>query len=173
MERLQRLVESRGFQNFILAVIVLNAVILGLETSKTVMAAVGPVLKALDRIALVIFVIEIALKLIVYRHRFFKNAWNIFDFVIVGVTLVPAGDGVSVLRALRILRALRLVSMVPSMRLVVQALMRAIPGMGSVIMLLSLVFYIASVMATKLFGGSFPDWFGTIGESVYSLFQIM
>ncbi len=173
IERLQRLVESRGFQNFILAVIVLNAVILGLETSKTVMAAVGPVLKALDRIALVIFVIEIALKLIVYRHRFFKNAWNIFDFVIVGVTLVPAGDGVSVLRALRILRALRLVSMVPSMRLVVQALMRAIPGMGSVIMLLSLVFYIASVMATKLFGGSFPDWFGTIGESVYSLFQIM
>ncbi len=173
IERLQRLVESRGFQNFILAVIVLNAVILGLETSKTVMAAVGPVLKALDRIALVIFVIEIALKLIVYRHRFFKNAWNIFDFVIVGVTLVPAGEGVSVLRALRILRALRLVSMVPSMRLVVQALMRAIPGMGSVIMLLSLVFYIASVMATKLFGGSFPDWFGTIGESVYSLFQIM
>ncbi len=173
IERLQRLVESRGFQNFILAVIVLNAVILGLETSKAVMAAVGPVLKALDRIALVIFVIEIALKLIVYRHRFFKNAWNIFDFVIVGVTLVPAGEGVSVLRALRILRALRLVSMVPSMRLVVQALMRAIPGMGSVIMLLSLVFYVASVMATKLFGGSFPDWFGTIGESVYSLFQIM
>ena len=173
IERLQRLVESRGFQNFILAVIVLNAVILGLETSQTVMAAMGGVLKALDKIALVVFVIEIGLKLIVYRHRFFTNAWNIFDFVIVGVTLVPAGEGVSVLRALRILRALRLVSMVPSMRLVVQALLRAIPGMGSVIMLLSLVFYIASVMATKLFGGSFPDWFGTIGESVYSLFQIM
>ncbi|MBO6834723.1 MAG: ion transporter [Alphaproteobacteria bacterium] len=173
MDRIKALIESRLFQNTITGVIVANALILGLETSETAMAHAGGLLMALDKIALAIFVVEILLKLAVYRLAFFKSAWNVFDFVIVGVTLAPAGDGVSVLRALRILRALRLISLVPSMRLVVQALLRAIPGMGSVIMLLSLVFYIASVMATKLFGEAFPDWFGTIGESVYSLFQIM
>ena len=173
MDRLRKLVESAAFQNGITAVIVANAIVLGLETSQTVMDAIGGLLKVLDKAALFIFVVEIALKLIVYRFRFFTSAWNIFDFVIVAVTLAPSGEGVSVLRALRILRALRLISLVPSMRLVVQALLRAIPGMGSVIMLLSLVFYIASVMATKLFGDAFPQWFGTLGESVYSLFQIM
>jgi voltage-gated sodium channel len=173
MEFLTRLVESKRFQYSITAVIVLNAIVLGLETSPSVMEVAGGFLKALDKIALGIFVVEIVLKLTVYRLRFFRSAWNVFDFTIVAITLVPAGEGVSVLRALRILRALRLISVVPSMRLVVQELLRAIPGMGSVIMLLSLVFYIAAVMATKLFGGEFPQWFGTIGESVYSLFQIM
>jgi len=171
--QLKTFIESKRFQYAITGVIVLNAIILGMETSPSIMAVAGDLLKALDTIALAIFVVEILLKLIVYRLGFFRNAWNVFDFVIVSITLLPAGEGVSVLRALRILRALRLVSMVPSMRLVVQALLRAIPGMGSVIMLLSLVFYIAAVMATKLFGASFPDWFGTLGESVYSLFQIM
>jgi voltage-gated sodium channel len=173
MDRLKAIVESSLFQNTITAVIVVNAIVLGLETSGTVMAAAGGLLKTLDKIALAIFVVEILMKLIVYRLRFFTSAWNVFDFVIVAVTLVPANEGMSVLRALRILRAMRLVSLVPSMRKVVQALLRAIPGMGSVVMLLSLVFYIAAVMATKLFGGAFPDWFGTLGESTYSLFQIM
>lgn len=173
MDRLKTIVESSLFQNAITVVIVLNAIILGLETSATVMDAVGGLLKTLDKIALAIFVVELLMKLAVYRLRFFTSAWNVFDFVIVSVTLIPSNEGVSVLRALRILRALRLVSAVPSMRKVVQALLRAIPGMGSVVMLLSLVFYIAAVMATKLFGEAFPDWFGTLGESTYSLFQIM
>lgn len=173
MDRLKTIVESSLFQNAITVVIVVNAIVLGLETSTTVMDAMGGLLKALDKIALAIFVVELLMKLAVYRLRFFTSAWNVFDFVIVSVTLIPANEGVSVLRALRILRALRLVSAVPSMRKVVQALLRAIPGMGSVVMLLSLVFYIAAVMATKLFGEAFPDWFGTLGESTYSLFQIM
>lgn len=173
MERLRRIVESALFQRFVITVIVINAVTLGLETVPAAMETAGPVLKVLDKTALTIFVIELAMKLIVYRLSFFKNAWNIFDFVIVGVTLLPAGEGVSVLRALRVLRVLRLISIVPSMRLVVQALARAIPGMGSVVALLVLVFYVASVMATKLFGEAFPDWFGDIGLSLYSLFQIM
>ena len=104
---------------------------------------------------------------------FFRNPWNVFDFTIVAVALVPAGEGISVLRALRILRALRLISMVPQMRLVVQALLSAIPAMGSVIALLALIFYVAAVMATKLFGADFPEWFGTVGASLYTLFQIM
>ncbi|WP_430437122.1 ion transporter [Oceanibaculum nanhaiense] len=173
VDRLKGFIESGAFQNFIIGVIIVNAVTLGLETSATAMNLAGPVLIVLDRIALSIFIIEIVLKLIVYRLRFFRDAWNIFDFLVVGVTLMPAGEGVSVLRSLRILRVLRLISVVPSLRKVVHALLRAIPGMGSVVALLSLVFYVAAVMATKLFGASFPDWFGTIGASFYTLFQVM
>lgn len=173
MSALKALVESSRFQNFIIAVIVINAITLGLETSPTVIAAAGSALVMLDRVALAIFVLEIVLKLVVYRHNFFRSGWNVFDFLIVGVTLLPVGEGVSVLRALRILRALRLISVVPSMRKVVNALLRAVPGMSSVLTLLLLVFYVAAVMSTKLFGASFPDWFGTIGESFYTLFQVM
>ena len=170
---LQRLVESAAFQRFIVAVIIVNAITLGLETSSTAMAAAGGLLLALDRTALVIFVVEIALKLFVYRLRFFRSGWNLFDFTIVAITLAPTGEGLQVLRSLRILRALRLVSVVPSMRKVVNALLRAIPGMSSVLTLLLLVFYVAAVMTTKLFGASFPEWFGTIGASFYTLFQVM
>lgn len=170
---LQRLVESARFQRFIIAVIVINAITLGLETSPSVMAEAGGFLLALDRAALFIFVVEIAMKLIVYRQRFFRSGWNVFDFTVVAITLAPTGEGLQVLRSLRILRALRLVSVVPSMRKVVSALLKAIPGMGSVVTLLLLVFYVASVMTTKLFGADFPEWFGTIGASFYTLFQVM
>ena len=170
---LQRILESALFQRFIIAVIVINAITLGLETSPTVMAQAGGLLLALDRAALFIFVVEIVMKLIAYRHRFFRSGWNVFDFTIVAITLAPTGEGMQVLRSLRILRALRLISVVPSMRKVVSALLKAIPGMGSVLTLLLLVFYVASVMTTKLFGAEFPDWFGTIGASFYTLFQVM
>ncbi|MDM7946505.1 MAG: ion transporter [Oceanibaculum nanhaiense] len=173
VDRLKGFIESGAFQNFIIGVIIVNAITLGLETSATAMNLAGPVLIVLDRIALSIFIIEIVLKLVVYRLRFFRDAWNIFDFLVVGVTLMPAGEGLSVLRSLRILRVLRLISVVPSLRKVVHALLRAIPGMGSMVALLSLVFYVAAVMATKLFGASFPDWFGSIGASFYTLFQVM
>ncbi len=170
---LQRLVESTLFQRFIIAVILINAITLGLETSPPAMQHAGSLLLALDRAALVVFVIELALKLFVYRLRFFRSGWNVFDFTIVAITLAPTGEGLQVLRSLRILRALRLVSVVPSMRKVVNALLRAVPGMGSVLTLLLLVFYVAAVMSTKLFGASFPEWFGSIGKSFYTLFQVM
>lgn len=170
---IKRLIESTRFQRFIIAVIVVNAITLGLETSPAATAAAGGLLLTLDRLALTIFVIEIALKLVVYRHNFFRDGWNVFDFLVVSVTLAPLGEGFSVLRALRILRALRLVSVVPSMRKVVNALLKAIPGMTSVLTLLLLVFYIAAVMSTKLFAGAFPEWFGSLGASFYTLFQVM
>ncbi len=172
-ERLRTVIESQGFQSFITGVIIVNAATIGLETSKSAMAAAGGLLFVLDLAALAIFIVEISAKLFVYRLSFFRNPWNVFDFTIVAVALVPAGEGISVLRALRILRALRLISMVPQMRLVVQALLSAIPAMGSVIALLALIFYVAAVMATKLFGADFPEWFGTVGASLYTLFQIM
>ncbi len=171
--RLKPIVESQTFQTFIIGVILINAVTLGLETSKSIMASFGPLLQAIDLLCLAIFIVEIVAKLVVYRLGFFKNAWNVFDLAIVSVALLPAGEGLSVARALRILRALRLISMVPQMRMVVQALLSSIPAMGSVMALLSLIYYVAAVMATKLFGADFPEWFGTIGASLYTLFQIM
>lgn len=171
--KLVRLVESPVFTRSIMAVILVNAAVLGLETSKTVMNEIGPVLLVLDKIALVIFVIELALKMAAYRLSFFSRPWCIFDFVIVSITLIPANEGFAALRAMRVLRAFRLMSVVPSMRRVVGALLSAVPGMGSVAALLALVFYVFAVMATKMFGDSFPDWFGSLGASFYSLFQIM
>jgi voltage-gated sodium channel len=171
--RLADLVESPRARNLILAVIVVNAIVLGLETSGRAMAAAGPLLVAIDRACLAVFVVEIALKLWAFRWSFFRSGWNVFDFLIVGVALIPATGGLSVLRALRVLRVLRAISIVPSLRRVVEGLVNALPGMASVFGLMSLIFYIAAVMATKLFGQSFDEWFGTIGRSAYSLFQIM
>jgi voltage-gated sodium channel len=171
--RARAFVERRAVQNLILWLIVVNAVTLGLETSPTAMAAAGPMLIAIDRTILAVFVVEIALRLAAHGWRFFRDPWSIFDFIVVAIALVPASGQFSVLRALRILRVLRLISAVPRMRRVVTALLSAIPGLGAIIALLSLIFYVSAVMATKLFGASFPDWFGTIGESLYSLFQIM
>ena len=172
-ERAKALVEARRFERFIITVIVINAIGLGFETSPSAMDAAGPVISALDRIALAIFVVELALKFFAYRFAFFKNGWNIFDLAIVSAALMPAGGQYSVLRALRILRALRLVSVVPSMRKVIIGLFKAIPSIGTVIVMLVLLFYISAVMATKLFGEAFPEWFGNLGASLYSLFQIM
>jgi len=167
------LVASERFQRFIIAVIIANAIVLGLETSDWMMARAGGLLVALDRIALGIFVVEIGLKLYASRLGFFRSGWNLFDFAIVAIALLPSAGGLSVLRALRILRAFRLISAMPSLRRVVEGLMRAIPAMGSVLLLLGLIFYVGAVMATKLFGDRFPDWFGSVGASLYSLFQVM
>jgi len=171
--KLSSIVESRAFNLLITIVIVINAIVLGLETSPRVMSAAGPVLLAIDAAALWIFTFEIGLKLWLYRSRFLRDGWNVFDFAIVAIAWLPAAGPLAVLRALRILRVLRLMSIVPQMRTVVGALFRALPGMGSILAVLVLVFYVAAVMATKLFGAAFPAWFGSIGASMFSLFQIM
>ena len=171
--RLADWLDSAIVRNAVIGVILVNAITLGMETSQSLMSSIGPVLIAIDKICLSIFVVEIGLKMVAHGWRFFLRAWNIFDFVIVGIALMPATGGLSVLRALRILRVLRVISVAPSLRRVVQGFVSALPGMASVFLLMAMIFYIGAVMATKLFGKSFPDWFGTIGESGYSLFQIM
>ena len=171
--RIRAFVESGGFSAFVTAVIIVNAITLGLETSADIVSRFGGMLHFADRAALWIFTIELLLKLYVYKGRFFKDGWNNFDFIIVTIAWVPAAGPLSVLRALRIMRILRLVSIVPSMRKVVGALFGALPGMGSIVTVLLLVFYIAAVMATNLFGQQFPEWFGNVGASMFSLFQIM
>lgn len=171
--RIDSLVRGPRVQAFITAVILFNAAILGLETSSTAMAAVGPLILFLDAVCLSIFVIEIAMKLFARGIRFFRDGWNVFDFIIVGIALMPATQGLSVLRALRILRLLRIVSVTPRLRRVVEGFLSALPGMASVFLLMGIIFYIFAVMATKLFAGAFPEWFGDLGNSAYSLFQIM
>ena len=166
-------VESPRVSRLITAVILFNALILGLETSGSVMARWGGLILALDMACLAIFVVEIGIKLIGRGPAFFRSGWNIFDFVVVGVALVPAAQGLSVLRALRVLRLLRVVSVTPQLRRVVEGFLAAVPGMASVFLLMGIIFYIGAVIATKLFGGAFPEWFGTLGESAYSLFQVM
>ncbi|MCE8552832.1 ion transporter [Ruegeria sp. 1NDH52C] len=173
MQRLQAFIDRPGFGRFITAVIMLNAVVLGMETSPYLMERWGGLILTADRICLGIFIAEIVLKLAAQRQRFFLNGWNIFDFVIVGIALIPAAGGLSVLRALRILRVLRVISVAPRLRRVVEGFITALPGMASVFLLMTIIFYIGSVIATKLFATSFPDWFGDLGLSAYTLFQIM
>ena len=172
-DKVRAFVERPDVGNAILGIIVINAIILGLQTSEQVTAAIGGPLKTLDRLILGIFVIEMALKLYAYGLGFFRNAWNIFDLVVVGLGLLPDGKQLSALRGLRVIRAMRVLSAVPQMRAVVQALFDALPGMGAVVVMLSIVYYVFGVMATLMYGDAFPDWFGTLGRSIYSLFQIM
>ncbi|TCO73458.1 ion transporter [Rhodovulum euryhalinum] len=172
-DRLARLLEQPSTRNFIMGVILFNAVLLGMETSDRLMGRFGWLILALDKLCLAIFVAEIAAKLVAYRLSFFRSGWNNFDFLIVGISLVPGAQTLSVLRALRILRLLRVISVAPRLRRVVEGFITALPGMGSVFLLMGMIFYIGAVMATKLFGDAFPEWFGTLGLSAYSLFQVM
>jgi len=182
--RIAAFLRRPAVENAILGVILFNAMLLGMETSATLMAAAGPLILALDRACLAFFIVEIAARLFAFRRAYLLSGWGGFDIVIVGIALIPGGGQMSVLRALRVLRVLRVISVSPSLRRVVQGFVSALPGMGSVFLLMSIIFYIGAVMATKLFGMGCPtctpeqaaqltDWFGTLGRSAYSLFQIM
>ncbi len=170
---LRRLVDHPLTEKVVIALIMVNAVTLGLETSPSVMEAYGGLLVAVDRLLLTIFVAELAARMVVRGPRFFADPWNVFDFLVVAIALLPATGSLSVLRALRILRVLRLITVVPSLRAVVSALVGALPGMGSIMLLLVLIFYVFAVMGTKLFGETHEETFGSIGASMLSLFQVM
>ena len=172
-ETVRVVVEDRRTQLAIMLIIGMNAITLGLETWPAAVDLAGTALLITDKAILAFFVLELSVKFFAYRLSFFRSPWNVFALAVVLVTLAPAGTGLTVLRALRIVRALRLISAVPGMRRVVSGLLNAIPSMGSIILLLGIVFYVCSVISTKLFGEAFPDWFGSIGQSAFSLFQIM
>jgi voltage-gated sodium channel len=172
-DRARVFVERPVVTNSILGIIIFNAVTLGLSTSASVTVQLGGLLAVIDKLVLAIFLMELALKLFAYGLRFFSSAWNIFDLLVVSVGLLPDKQGLSALRGLRVIRALRLLSVIPQMRKVVQALLDALPGMGAVIVMISIVFYVFAVMATLMYGATFDAWFGTLGRSLYSLFQIM
>ena len=173
MDRIKSILGSRQFELAITALIVVNAITLALETWPEAEEQFGFLFHFVDRAILVVFVAEIALRLLVHRLKFFKDPWSLFDFIVVAIALLPTSGALSVLRALRVLRVLRLISFVPSLRRVVGALLEALPGLGSISLLLGLLYFVFAVMATKLYGANFPEWFGSLGESAYTLFQVM
>lgn len=170
---LRAFIDDPRFERAIVALILINAVTLGLEAIPAVEAAHGDWLDWIDRIIVGVFVLEIGLRLTTHGVGFFRDPWNVFDFFVVAVALIPQSAAFSVLRTLRVLRALRLVSRVPSMRRVVSALLSALPGMGSIVALLGLLVYVAAVMATGLFGAAAPEYFGSLGASLFTLFHVM
>jgi len=168
-----RWVESRSVQAWIIAVILLNAAVMGLETSAALMARWHSGLVLIDRLCLAVFVAELAVKFFAYRGRFWRSGWNVFDLLVVAVALVPGAGPWSVLRSLRVLRVLRLLTVIPSLRKVVAAFLHSIPGLAGVCAVMAIFFYTAGVLATRLFGETHPDWFGSLGKSLYTLFQVM
>ena len=163
----------KSVQNVVIALILINAVLLGMETSPRIMASWGKLITTLDHAILTVFVVEIASLLFARGWRFFKDPWSVFDFVVVGIALIPASGPFAVLRSLRVLRVLRLISKIPSIRKVVGALLGALPGMASVFALVMILFYVNAVIATKLFGQDFPELFGNLGLTFFTLFQVM
>ena len=170
---LRPIVEHPNTERMIMALIIINATVLGLETSQSVMATSGPLLEFIDHVLLAIFVAELAARIIVHRLDFFRDPWSVFDFVVVSIALVPASENFTVLRALRVLRVLRLITAIPSLKRVVAGLLASLPGMGSILFLIGLIYYVFAVIGTKLFGLSNPDLFGTLGRSLYTLFTVM
>jgi voltage-gated sodium channel len=148
-------------------------VLLGMETWPAAMAVAGGLIVVVDTAILSVFVVEILIRLYVHRMAFWRDPWSVFDFAVVAIALVPASGPFAVLRALRVLRVLRLLTMVRAMRRVVGALLTAIPGMGSIALVLLIIYYLFAVIATNLFGAAYPEWFGSLGRSLYTLFQIM
>lgn len=173
IEKLRHVLEGRWFQFGILAVICANAAVLGLQTSPAIDGACGGWLERIDKWCIVVFTVEIALKLVAYRWRFWCSAWNLFDFFVVAVSLVPDMGMFSLVRLFRVLRVFRLISGVRHLRIILSAILKSIPGVSWAGLLLLLVYYVYGIIGTNLFGTAFPDWFGTLGKSVYSLFQVM
>lgn len=162
-------------RNTIMALIVLNAIVLGVLTySEFLPPWLVTALNAFDTAVTLIFVAEILLKLFVYRFQFFRLGWNWFDFIVIGVSLIPGGSAFTVLRALRVLRLLRLLHFIPTMKRITEALLTALPGMGAILAILGLVFYVSVVMATYLFSGSQnTENFGSLTASALSMFEVL
>ncbi len=170
------LVNSHWFEYFIIAVIIVNGIILGLETSSTISRLYGDWLYLGNDIALGVFIVEAALKMLALwprPHRYFRDGWNVFDFLIIAFALVPAtGQFAMIARLARLLRVVRLISAIRDLRLIVAALVRSIPSVGHVMMLMSIVAYIYAIMGHQLFHEHDPEHWGTLGRSLLTLFNI-
>ena len=163
----------RNVQLSILALIILNAASLGVETIRDLSPDTRNLLENFDTFCLYVYVVELALKHIASGFKFWKDGWNIFDFTIVAFSFIPAGSSLSILRGLRILRVLRLLSTIRPLKRIVVGLLKSIPGIGWLSLLVMINFYLFAVIGTNFFGDKFPEFFGSIGASSFTLFQIM
>lgn len=172
-EELARFVGSRWFQNLVVAVILANGIVLGLETYEDKFAWLDHNWILIESCFLAFFVLELLLRIVARGIAFFQDAWNWFDLIVVGIALIPLSGGFAVLRLVRVLRLLRLVSVIPSLRYIVDALFRSVPGLGTVIVLLFVVMYTAAIMGEQLFGEISPRYFGDLGATLYTLFMLL
>lgn len=172
-----QLVASKLFHHFVVAVIVLAGGVAGLETSPAMMERHGTILLGLDKFILGVFVVEALLKMAAHGRqpwRYFADGWNVFDFLIVVLCLLPVGGPfAAVLRLTRALRLLRLVSALPRLQLLVGALLKSLSAMGYVSLLLALLFYMYAVAGIHLFGKTDPASFGSLGAALLTLFRIV
>ncbi len=173
LKTIASILASRVFQNTIIGVILLNAAILGIQTNRGLAPGTASLLETLDEICLAIFCLEILMKFTVMRFGFFRDGWNVFDFLVVGVALVPASGPLAVLRALRVFRLMRMVTVIPSMRRVISGMFGAIPGTASVAGVLLVIFYVAAIMATSFFRSVDKENFGDLTTTILTLFQLM
>jgi len=175
---LERAIEKLWVRQMIMGLIIINAIILGILTYRSSLpTGIVTVLEYADYAITCLFVVEIALKLVAYRTRFFSSGWNWFDFFVVGISIIPGAAAFSVLRAIRVLRVLRLLHVVPVLKRITEALLRALPDMGAIVAVLALITYVGAVMATNMFGNTDnPEvllLFGDLPASAYSMFQVM
>ena len=170
---LKGFVESALFQRAVVGLIIFNSILIGLETFPIVMGKYGEIIDFIDFSILVLFTVELILKIVVYRGSFFKESWNIFDLFVISISIVPSAGSFTVLRSLRIIRTLRLLKNIPKLRLIIESLLHAIPSIGWIVVLLGIVYYTFGVIGTNLFAADFPEYFGDLGKSLFSLFQIM
>jgi voltage-gated sodium channel len=173
----RRIANNPRFQHLILGVIVVGAIVIGMETSATLTARYGAALVALEMLIQTIFVAEIAIRILAYGPRpllFFRNGWNLFDFVVVAASLLPqAGAFAMVARLGRLMRVTRLVSVFPELRLIIGTMVRSIPSMGHVIVLLTLLLYVYAVLGFHFFREADPAHWGSLGAALLTLFQML
>lgn len=173
----KRIADSQRFQLFILAVIVANAITLGLATYNSIDDSFGTELDVLDGVFLGIFVIELTIRILAYGRRpqdFFKDGWNVFDFCVIGAVFIPGiRENVTLLRLARLLRVVRVVSVFPDLRILVRAMVRSLPPIGSLALLTAVLIYAYGMVGWILFHEQLPKDWGTIGDAMLSLFVML
>lgn len=172
-DSLRKMITTKVWDYSVILLILINTIVLGMETYPGLMESYGVLLKQIDQVILYLFVIEISCRLIVYRSEFFTQPWSFFDFLVVSIALVPSQDAFSALRAARALRVLRMISIFPKLRGVIEGLIKAVPGICAIGAVMAIIICVFGLMASKLYGTDYPDWFGNLHLAVFSLFQIM
>lgn len=172
-DALSKFFKSRTYEFGITALIAVNAALMAAETLPAIRSSWGGLLEFFNHVIVLVFVVEILLKILTFRRDFWRDAWNWFDLAVVTISVLPASEAFAPLRALRALRLLRLIAVLPSLRRVVEGFLRALPSLGSIMLLLMLLLFVFSLIGTKLFGSTYPELFGGLGASAFSLFTVM
>ena len=174
----QIVTHSRAFNGFIFSLITFSAILIGIETYPDIASKYRDLIVLLDRLIIAFFVIEIGLKIIAMEKKpwqFFKDPWNVFDFLIVAVCLIPTDDThfFAVFRILRVLRILRMITFLPKLRLLIGALLKSIPSMGYVVLLIAILFYLYAIVGVFVFGATDPLHFGDLHHTMVTLFKVL